>query len=89
VERRRDDPKKRPVSSETGRRENCDEELFVFFLLFLTVALFAKFAVLASVDTAFVLAFFAGGFGASAACFVFQREGGTTPHCKRTGDDRE
>src|SRR5439155_13885277 len=33
--------------------ENCDEELFVFFLLFLTIALFAKLAVLASFHATF------------------------------------
>ena len=69
--------------------ENCDEELFVFFLLFLTIALFAKLAVLASFHATFVLAFLAGGFGASTAGFVFQRQRRPTPHCKRTGEDGE
>jgi len=74
----REKKEERPVSCETGRRENCDEELFVFFRLYLTAALLADLAVFAGFLTALVLANFAGGFGAGAAGLVFQRERGST-----------
>jgi len=85
----REKKEERPVSCETGRRENCDEELFVFFLLFLAVALLADLAVFAGVLTALLLANFADGLGPGAAGLVFQRKRGSTQHSQRTGDDGE